>query len=897
MTVITKDNGQRSLPFDAKRLTQHLQNIASEFDGLDVDKYIEKNIRFFSGKESVSAADVASHLIREAESLTSIEEPRWNTFAQRLFLKRLYKRAARNRFYSDKTSYGPFVGLLETLGERGVYSKDLFIKYSQEELAKAGRFIVPERDLKLTYNGLSLLSSRYLATPEKGEIYELPQERWLVIALCLMQDEAPKKRRMELVKEAYWALSNLYMTVATPTLQNAGRVHGQYSSCFVLSSGDSLQSIYDTNTDAARVSKHGGGVGVYMGHVRAEGSSIRGVKGASGGVIPWIKQLNNTAVSVDQLGQRKGAITVTVDVWHKDIMGFLDLRLNNGDQRLRAHDIFTCVSIPDLFMEIMQKRGEWYLFDPHEVYVKKGWRLEQSFDERKGKGLFRERYYELVEDESVSRTVIPALDIMKRIMISQLETGTPFMFYRDSVNRANPNSHKGMVYSSNLCVAPETMIQTDEGDVVISTKVDQEVVVYNGGEYSKVIVRKTGVDQALLKVAMKSGKTLDATHYHQWPVLINEGDNDTYEMRQTDQLNVGDRIYQGFDVVKCEAKEIEVVAYVEDEGRRDDTYCFTEPLRGMGVFNGILTGQCMEISQNMSPTEVTHEVVSGDQIVITKQSGDFVVCNLSSVNLGAYGDLDQTERDRLLEIQVRMLDNVIELNTLPVPQATITNHRYRAIGLGTFGWHHYLAKKGIHWESDAAVTETDEIYENINRAAIKASSALAKEKGAYPYFQGSQWDTGVYFDQRQYTGPEWDAVRDDVKANGMRNGYIMAVAPNMSTAQIAGSTASIDPVFAAFYYEEKKDYRRPEIAPDLNVETFEFYERGAYRLDQLASVRQNIARQRHVDQAISFNFYVPSTIPARKLLELHTRAWEGGIKTTYYVRSNDMNVEECSWCT
>lgn len=756
MTVITKDNGQRSLPFDSKRLTQHLQNIASEFEGLEVDKFIEKNIRFFSGKESVSAADVTSHLIREAESLTTIEEPRWNTFAQRLFLKRLYKRAARNRFYSDKTPYGPFVGLLETLGERGVYSKDLFVKYSQEELAKAGRMIAPERDLKLTYNGLSLLSSRYLATPDKGEVYELPQERWLVIALCLMQDEAPKKRRLELVKEAYWALSNLYMTVATPTLQNAGRVHGQYSSCFVLSSGDSLQSIYDTNTDAARVSKHGGGVGVYMGHVRAEGSAIRGVKGASGGVIPWIKQLNNTAVSVDQLGQRKGAITVTLDIWHKDIMGFLDLRLNNGDQRLRAHDIFTCVSIPNLFMEIMEKRGEWYLFDPHEVYVKKGWRLEQCFDEHKSKGTFRDRYYELVADESISRTVIPALDIMKRIMISQLETGTPFMFYRDSVNQANPNSHKGMVYSSNLC---------------------------------------------------------------------------------------------------------------------------------------------MEICQNMSPTEVTHEVISGDQIVTTKQSGDFVVCNLSSVNLGAYADLEQSQRERLLAIQVRMLDNVIELNTLPVPQATITNHRYRAVGLGTFGWHHYLAKKGIQWESDEAVTETDELYENINRAAIKASSTLAKEKGAYPYFAGSEWDKGTYFDKRQYTGPEWDAVRAEVQQHGMRNGYIMAVAPNMSTAQIAGSTASIDPVFAAFYYEEKKDYRRPEIAPDLSPETYEFYERGAYRLDQLASVRQNIARQRHVDQAISFNFYVPSSIPARKLLELHMQAWKGGIKTTYYVRSNDMNVEECTWCT
>lgn len=215
-----------------------------------------------------------------------------------------------------------------------------------------------------------LLATRYLATDSERNVYELPQERWLTIALYLMQNE-PKEKRMKLVEEAYWALSNLYMTVATPTLANAGKVGGQLSSCFIDTVDDSLQGIYDSNTDVARVSKHGGGVGAYLGYVRSTGAAIRGVKGASGGVIPWIKQLNNTAVSVDQLGQRKGAIAVYLDVFHKDIESFLDLRLNNGDQRLRAHDVFTAVCIPDIFMEAVERRGEWYLFDPHEVKAKK----------------------------------------------------------------------------------------------------------------------------------------------------------------------------------------------------------------------------------------------------------------------------------------------------------------------------------------------------------------------------------------------------------------------------------------------------------------------------------------------------------------------------------------------
>lgn len=618
-----------------------------------------------------------------------------------------------------------------------------------------GKLIDPEKDKLFTYNGLYLLATRYLATDSERNVYELPQERWLTIALYLMQNE-PKEKRMKLVEEAYWALSNLYMTVATPTLANAGKVGGQLSSCFIDTVDDSLQGIYDSNTDVARVSKHGGGVGAYLGYVRSTGVAIRGVKGASGGVIPWIKQLNNTAVSVDQLGQRKGAIAVYLDVFHKDIESFLDLRLNNGDQRLRAHDVFTAVCIPDIFMEAVERRGEWYLFDPHEVKAKKGWYLQDFYDESKGEGTFREKYEELVADETISKKIVKAIDIMKRIMMSQLETGNPFMFYRDEVNRMNPNKHEGMVYSSNLCT---------------------------------------------------------------------------------------------------------------------------------------------EIMQNMSPTKMIQEIISGDQIVITKQAGDFVVCNLSSVNLGRAVVAEEGTLERLIEVEVRMLDNVIDLNELPVPQATITNQKYRSIGLGTFGWHHLLALKNIAWDSEEAEKYADELYEQINYLAIRASNKLAQEKGAYKVFKGSDWNTGEYFARRNYNSPEWQELAKEVAEKGLRNAYLVAVAPNMSTAQIAGSTASIDPIYSAFYYEEKKDYRRPVIAPDLNLSTYPYYEKGAYKVDQFASVRQNGRRQRHVDQSLSFNFYVPSGIKASKLLELHMTAWNEGLKTTYYVRSNDIDVEECEWCS
>jgi ribonucleoside-diphosphate reductase alpha chain len=763
---ITKEGGNRRMPFDQARLERTVHSVHAEFPHLEVADYLRNVLGQIARRQQLSADEMVDLLIREAESRIDLTAPDWEHFAARLYLRRLYKRASKNRFYDATLKYGSYVGLQESLADRNVYSIDILKAYSKDELEEAGQMIEPERDTLFAYNGLYLLATRYLATDHSRAVYELPQERWLTIALYLMQHEhehgeRSRRRRMLLVREAYWALSNLYMTVATPTLANAGKVGGQLSSCFIDTVDDSLQGIYDSNTDVARVSKHGGGVGAYLGYVRSTGSSIRGVANSSGGVVPWIKQLNNTAVSVDQLGQRKGAIAVYLDVWHRDIEAFLDLRLNNGDQRLRAHDVFTSVCLPDLFMEAVERRGDWYLFDPYEVKRIKGWYLQDFHDEQRGQGSFREKYEEVVADERISRRTIKAIDLFKRIMVSQLETGNPFMFYRDEVNRMNPNKHAGNIYSSNLCT---------------------------------------------------------------------------------------------------------------------------------------------EILQNMSPTRMIQEMISGDQIVTTKQAGDFVVCNLSSINLGravtAAPDLLTSDvLERLVPIQVRMLDNVIDLNQLPVPQATITNRKYRAIGLGTFGWHHLLALQQMEWNSAQAEDYADSLYERINYLTIQASMTLAKEKGRYSAFVGSEWQNGEYFRARGYDSPAWRELAAQVGVNGLRNGWLMAVAPNMSTAQIAGSTASIDPVYGAFYYEEKKDFRRPVAAPGLSLETYPYYEKGAYRVDQFASIRQNARRQRHVDQSISFNLYVPSTIRASTLLALHMSAWREGLKTTYYVRSNDIDISECEWCS
>ncbi|MFC7364274.1 MULTISPECIES: ribonucleoside-diphosphate reductase subunit alpha [Bhargavaea] len=699
--------------------------------------------------EGYSGPSLPQHLIREALGRVDEAETYWTDVAARILLAQLYRDQQERRGIEEV--YSDFPRHVRMQDEAGFYAAALTEHYTDSELREIGTFLEPSRDRLFTYTGLKTLTDRYVATDFNKKQVELPQERWLVIAMTLMRNET--EDRLGKIREAYWALSNLYMTVATPTLANAGKPHGQLSSCFIDTVDDSLQGIYDSNTDIANLSKYGGGIGVYMGKVRSRGAAIRGFKGASSGVLPWIKQLNNTAVSVDQLGQRQGAVAVYLDVWHKDILTFLDLKLNNGDERLRAHDIFTGVCLPDLFMEQVEARGDWHLFDPHEVRTVMGWSLEDYYDESFGGGSFRERYADCVAHPDIHSEKVPAIDIMKRIMRSQLETGVPFMFYRDEVNRMNPNKHEGIIYSSNLC---------------------------------------------------------------------------------------------------------------------------------------------SEIAQNMSATSASQEVLEDGVIVSRRTPGDFVVCNLSSVNLGKA--VPAGVLGRLIDIQVRMLDNVIDLNKIPVLQAQVTNSRYRGIGLGTFGWHHLLAQENIQWESEEAVEFADKLYEDIAYHTIRASAKLAEEKGAYPLCSGSDWQTGLYFERRGYKGGRWEDLREEVRRNGVRNGYMMAVAPNSSTSVIAGSTASIDPVFKPFYHEEKKDYKLPVVAPDLDHRTYDVYRRSAYIVDQRWSVRQNAARQRHIDQSISFNLYVPNTIRASVLLGLHLQAWKSGLKTTYYTRSTASDVEECEWC-
>ena len=702
-------------------------------------------------KPELSIEENLQLLIKAAVELTTQEAPKWEMIAARLLLF-TFERELRKAEESCQitTLYEKIVYLTG----RGLYGQYILENYTKEEIDEFETFLAPERNDLFTYSGLELLLNRYVIHTGQGVALESPQEMFLGIAMHLAMKE--QKDRALWVKRFYDMLSKLQVTMATPTLSNARKPYHQLSSCFIDIVPDSLNGIYRSIDNFAKVSKFGGGMGMYFGKVRASGSAIRGFEGAAGGVIRWIRLANDTAVAVDQLGVRQGAVAVYLDVWHRDLPEFLNLRTNNGDDRMKAHDVFPAVCYPDYFWEQARDNieGDWYLMCPHEILTVKGYALEDCYGEA-----WKEKYLDCVQDDQIKKRVVPIKDIIRLIIKSAVETGTPFTFNRDHVNRMNPNGHKGMIYCSNLCT---------------------------------------------------------------------------------------------------------------------------------------------EIAQNMSGIEEVEErveTVNGETVVVTvTKPGEFVVCNLASLSLGHLNVEDGEEIADITKCAVRALDNVIDLNFFPVPYAKINNEKYRPIGLGVSGYHHMLAKQGISWESEQHLQFVGDVFSKIHYAAIEASSEIAKEKGSYTYFEGSDWQTGKYFDKRHLKTEKWNQLREKVKQQGLRNAYLLAIAPTSSTSIIAGTSAGLDPIMNRYFLEEKKNGLMPRVAPELSMETFWYY-KNAHYIDQKWSVRACGVRQRHIDQAQSMNLYITNEYTFRKVLDLYILAWEEGVKTIYYIRSKSLEVEECEVCS
>lgn len=437
MKVIKRDLKESNI--DIKEIRNALKHAC---DGIDIDYLeIESHIETIY-KDRITTSEIQKSLIETTSKLTSIEKPEYRIVAARLLIMDYTKEALNNR--KIKSAYTNFYSFLLEAIEKKLYSNKITKLYNKEELEEAGNNINPKLDFDFDYAGANLLVNRYLVA-EGNRPYELPQEMFMTISLYLASRE--KGNRVQIAKQIYTAIASRKISLATPILINLRKDNGNLSSCFISAVDDSLDSIFYNIDTVAQISKNGGGVGLNISRVRATNSEIKGVPNASGGVIPWIKIINDTAVAVNQLGKRAGAVTVALDVWHLDILDFLEIQTETGDQRKKAYDIFPQVVIPDLFMKRVKERGTWTLFDPHEINKIFNKNLAEIWGET-----FEQTYLEIEASNIVTkRKTINALDIFKIIMKSQIETGMPYLFFKDTVNRSNPNSHDGFIGSGNLC--------------------------------------------------------------------------------------------------------------------------------------------------------------------------------------------------------------------------------------------------------------------------------------------------------------------------------------------------------------------------------------------------------------------------------------------------------------
>ena len=733
-----------------KELIELFENIQKDYPQDEYSlKFLLIKLKTFY-KNNMNQKEAFQMLIKASVELISKDAPKWEMISARFLNYQIHKTIKEKM---QQLNISSFYEKIKYLTNEGYYGRYILENYTKADIDELSSYIKEERNELFTYSGLELVMKRYLIQNHEREILEKPQEMFMGIAMHLA---IPEQERVKWAKEIYDILSTLKVTMATPTMSNARKPFHQMSSCFIDTVDDSLAGIYKSIDNFAKVSKHGGGMGLYFGKVRANGSSIRGFKGAAGGVIRWIKLVNDTATAVDQLGVRQGAAAVYLDAWHKDLPEFLQLRTNNGDDRMKAHDIFPGVCYPDLFWKLAKNDldAPWYMMCPHEIHEVKGYFLEDCYGEE-----WERKYYECVDDERISKRVMSVKEIVRLIIKSLVETGTPFTFHRDHVNEMNPNPHQGMIYCSNLC---------------------------------------------------------------------------------------------------------------------------------------------SEIAQNMSAMDILpyEEVqVDGETIIVEKtKPGDFVVCNLASLTLGHIDVRNDEELRHIIQVVVRALDNVIDLNYYPIPFAKVTNQKYRPIGLGTSGYHHMLVKLGMSFESEEHLQFVDELYEKINYMTLEASCDLAQEKGSYAYFQGSDFQNGQYFKKRHYTHQKWQELQSKIANNGLRNGYLLAIAPTSSTSIIAGTTAAVDPIMKKFFLEEKKGSMITRVAPDLDMKTFWLY-KNAHYIDQTWIVKAAGIRQRHIDQSQSVNLYITNDFTFRKVLDLYILAWQLGVKTLYYVRSQSLEVDECESCS
>ena len=915
------------------------------------------------------------------------------------------------------------------------------IEYIQRYSRELHNIVTYENDYSYNYFGIITMIKSYLLSHKYDNdikiIKERPQQMLLRVAIGINLnnidiDGKCSQTTFSSIIDTYRLLSDKYYTHATPTLFNAGTVNHTLSSCYLLSVDDSLDNIYKRLTDISKISKFSGGVGIHTSMVRAYDSVISSTIGRSEGLVPMLRVFNESTKYVSQGGgKRKGSTAVYLEPWHADIESCLLSQRNQGIPETLCKDLFLALWVPDLFMERLRqsiklnKDIKWSLMCPNECPGLTDVYGEEFTD-----------LYESYEKKKMYRSQVSIFELWKSIISLQIETGKPYIMYKDHVNRKCNQNNLGVIKSSNLCVHGNTRILTSTGYKEIQSLQDQTVDVWNGSAFRPAKVAKTNENVKLLKITFSDGSVLKCTEYHKFLIdneevkeakdlvinsdklltcdfpIIKDTDStydlqnpyhaamdhqysdnyaivpinssykcrthwlagiidvygeiignynsdidmqyqqliltishkkfmrsikllcntlglnphikdtklvfSTYEtMKIFVNLNIPtlvikllDDDYMGIDFDK-KFEELTITSIHECQGLYD-TYCFNEPEMHRGIFNGVLTEQCSEIT------------IYSD----TKNIG---VCNLASICLPKFvhkikenGTFSyKFDYQKLMEVTQKVVYNmnkVIDNNKYPIPEAKYSDDNNRPIGIGTQGLSEVFMIMKEPFDSAKAKEMNKHIFETIYYGALLASNKLAKINGAYENFKSSMTANGILqFDLWNVTPSsnlwDWTELRTQIQSSGLRNSLLISQMPTAGTSIILGHTESVEvpqsnvftrttlsgrfQVINKHLVEDLKKLhlwnektRNDIVENDGSIYMLEYIPKKIrevyktiyeYRLSSLIEMCAD--REAYICQSSSNNRFIANPTIS-KLTKMHLYTWKLGLKTSsYYIRT------------
>lgn len=748
--------------------------------------------------------------------------------------------------------------------------------YSEEEWAEIESYIDHERDFRMAHFQISQIVNKYsIQNREKKLKYETPQYTFMRMALALSVDE-PIEARLGLIKGFYDMFSSGAINAPTPNYVNLGTRLRGYASCCLYKASDEAESIDVGDFIASKMTAISAGIGGII-DVRSPGDPVRGGAIVHKGKMDYFRSLG-MAIKKNMQAGRGGACTTYYSLFDPEAMAICQVQHPRATEDKRIRTLHFAAMSNLFFAKAVRDNAQVFTFNCFTAPE-----LHRLFFSGDQEG-FEVEYIRLLNDPTFEKKFIDARELMLMVLKQEHEVSTNYELFIDETNRHTP--HLDPIYSSNLCVAPETLLLTDKGHLKISDLVGQTVRVWNGTQWSYTEVIKTGVNQ-LLTVMTDSDLSLTCTPYHKFYIVSSQNFPDI-ESRAY-ELQVGD-VLRRIDVAGSEAF-VKVTGIVDDK-RVDDTYCVNEPLLHKAVFNGILTGQCTEITQ---PTK-EYKSISDLYLAQDHGRGEISVCSLGAINVAI--EMTDEKYFKACYLSLKMIDKCIHLSDYPFPHLKYTARQRMNAGVGIIGLATVLARAGVKYSSQEGRDLIHQINERHAFFMISASLQLGRELGNAPWMHKTKWPSGwLPIDTYKRTVDEcaapvyqydWETLRVEVIANGgIRNSSLIAHMPTESSSKASGPPNSVYPIrgLAMVKTDANNVVDWVAIDSDLLADQYEL----AYDIPTREMIKAYAIIQKFTDQAISVdrweNRVKSPTLDSEYLIMTYLDRVRYGVKSAYYQNS------------